>query len=162
MPAHEFDSVVRISPTRSPNSVAGIFLTRSPYFAAEIFPSQSPKFTALLMGQTPTQKRTLSSTLLLGFPHSEAKILQVPLMGLTPLGNNTVCLSNHSQNKLTTPMLEISTPKRHDHINFIKLAVKQAREDLNKQFHSKDIYICFTTKSYSILNTFIQDIFDYI
>jgi len=87
--------------------------------------------------------------------------LQVPLMRLPPLENNAAGLSSHSQERPTTPMIEINTPKRRDHINSERPTVKQGK-DLNKHFHSKEIYICFILKSPSILNTFLQYIFGYI
>ena len=117
---------------------------------------QSLKFTAPLMSQIPTQKQLWIQLRCCDFPHSKAKSLQVLLMGLSPLGNNTASLPNRFQGRPITPIIKISTSKRHDHINSKNPTVKQARQDIHKHFHSKDSYICFTSKSLSIPNTFLQ------
>jgi len=85
----------------------------------------------------------VNPTALLGFPHSEAKILQVLLMGLSPLKNNAAGLPNHTHVKPTIKKIEMNTPKRYDHIDSKKLTVKQARQDLKNHFHSKEIYTYF-------------------
>ena len=52
-----------------------------------------------------------------GISHSEAKNMQVPLMRLPPLKNNTTGLPNHSQDRLTSPVIEINTLKMRDHFD---------------------------------------------
>jgi len=104
----------------------------------------------------PHSEATVNPTLLLGFLHSKAKMFAGTTDGTTPFGNNTADLSNHFQDRPTIPVIKISTPKRCDHYYSKKPTVKQARQDLNKHFHSKEIYICFTLKSLSISNTFLQ------
>jgi len=47
-------------------------------------------------------------------------------MGLFPLENNATSLSNYSQNKPTTPIIEINTLKRCDHINSDVPTVKKS------------------------------------
>jgi len=69
------------------------------------------------VGSNPHSKATVNQLHCRNFSHSKARSLQVPLMGLPPLENNATGLPNHSRDKPTTPMIEISTPKMRDHIN---------------------------------------------
>jgi len=48
-------------------------------------------------------------------------------MVLSPLGNNAAGLPNHSQNKPTIPVIEVSTPKRHGHIDSKKANDKTSK-----------------------------------
>jgi len=128
------------SSLRAPFVVAPI-PARGPYSATRIFPSQSFKLTAPLMGQTPLESNR-NPTPLLEFPLLGVKSLQVPLMRLSPLGNNTACLLNHSQDRPTILVTKITIPKRRDHINCKKPTVKQARQDLN----IPKKYTCFIPK----------------
>ena len=107
-------------------------------------------------GSNPHSKATVKPTPLQKFSPFGGKNLQVPLMGLPSLRNAAAGLPSHSQDRATSSMIEMSTPKRRDHINFKRPTVKQVRQDLNKHFHSKEIYICFILKSSSIPNTFLQ------
>ena len=48
------------------------------------------------------------------FPHSEAKSLQVPLMGLPSLENNTASLANRSHAKSNISQLKTNNPRRRN------------------------------------------------
>ena len=83
------------------------------------------------------------------------KSLQVPLIWLSPFENNNAGLPKSLSKQTNHPNKDQHSEER-DHTNSKKPTVKQAMQDLNKYFHSKEIYICFILNSLFIPNTFIQ------
>jgi len=92
----------------------------------------------------------VNPTPLLGFFSLGGQKFAGTSVGTISLGNNTAGLPNHSQDRPTTPMIEISTLKRRDHINSEKPTVKQARQDLNRHFHSNEIHVFYSEKFFNV------------
>ena len=109
-------------------------------------PTQAPT----LLQESPFSESQAHSSVGGPNPHSEAYENPSPLLRLSPLGalkvcrtsdkttpfeNNTTCLSIPSQVKPITPVTDIGTPKRRDHVHPKKPTVKQTRQDLHNHFY---------------------------
>jgi len=159
------------SSSRTPSVVDSI-LTRSPYSAVGIPPSQSILFTSPLMGRTPTPKQPWTQLHCRNFPHSDARILQISLMGLPitwkqcrKLIKSLPRQTDHADDKDQHSEEAWSYQIQKANGKTSQVRSKHTfsfQTNLYKHFHFKEIYTCFIPNNPTILNTFFQNIFDYI